>query len=605
MMSDNEFCLVNIEELLERTKALDSDLLIIQDREDTKKITLHNLIASMVKDDELPDTARLYSSKKLDRLINDLKTYTEESIGKTESTVKDLQENSVTKKEFNETITELDNRKLESDDLDPINNTLAGKRNINTPIKSSELDTSDDEYKIKMANLSEEVLNAIAGDAPVSMAEVPVGGWVSRHIANRAIISTKLGPYYRYRGFITEDSVNTIKDDGIYLLGPNVKDLPKYVYNDSNLRVMEVTRFGESGNYIKQEIDYYDNTEPRPRYVRKGVADRIQAIDFCEEWDITTNFKVDSHLLDAGFDNKGIIEKGNIFDIEESGSYYIMDGVTGTPDVSKAYTLVVTRHGNTIVYQLKEISNDYALSYVAEKFLTSNGIPSIKGWHNINKINKSKFDGERLLIFGDGISLGVGASNFKNSYAQLLKSEYGFTVWNNSLAEATVGNYGDSDCTNRSVLTQIGECSLNDNCKYSIIFAGTEDWFKAKGEIGKINDFGDTTFYGAMNKSIRLLTDYVPTMKILLVTPLFRSRQEPGDNLNCDDYPVNYTYLSAYRDAIINIGKKYHFPVLNLFDNCCINKYNSSTYLLDGLYPNDRGHKLISEQIYNCMNMYF
>ena len=99
MMSDNEFCLVNIEELLERTKALDSDLLIIQDREDTKKITLHNLIASMVKDDELPDTARLYSSKKLDRLINDLKTYTEESIGKTESTVKDLQENSVTKKE--------------------------------------------------------------------------------------------------------------------------------------------------------------------------------------------------------------------------------------------------------------------------------------------------------------------------------------------------------------------------------------------------------------------------------------------------------------------------------------------------------------------------
>ena len=605
-MSDNEFSLVNIEELLERTKALDSDLLIIQDKDDTKKITLQNLIRSMIKDDELPGEVRLYSSKKLNDLIEEFKQSTLESVTGVTGDIKDLREKSATKKELDEVVKDLDNRKIESKDLDPINNTLEGKRDTNVPIKSSELDTSDDDYKIKLANLSEEVLNAITGDAPISMADVPVGGWVSRHIANKAIISTKLGSYYRYRGFITEDSVNTIKDDGIYLLGPDVKDLPKYNSKDSNLRVMEVTRFGESGNYIKQEIDYYDNTDPRPRYIRKGVADRIQSIDFYEVWDINNNLKVDSHLLSEEFDNKGIVEKGNIFDIEESGSYYIMPGVTGTPDKSKPYTLIVTRHGNTIIYELMETTNDYTLLFISQKFLASNGIPIVTPWHSINKSNKSKFDGEKLLIFGDGISYGNGASKLgTTSYASILKHEYGFTVQNNSINEATVGNYGDSLCTNKSILTQISQCSLNDRCKYAIIFAGTEDWKQAKGDIGKINDFGDTTFYGAMNKSIRLLFDYVPGIKILLVTPLFRSRQDPGDNMNCDDYPVNYIYLKEYSDAIINIGKKYHLPVLDLFNNCCINKYNSSYYLADGLYPNDIGHKLIADQIFNCMNTYF
>lgn len=606
MSKQNEYSFIYIQELTELFKALESDLLIIQDKDDTKKITLQNLILSIIKDDELPGPARLYSSEKIQKMIDNFTIENDKTISGALEDINILKENSVTKKLLEEIIKELDAKKLEEKDLEGIINTLAGKRDKNVPITSADLDTSDDVFKIKLANLSEEVLNAMAGDAPVTLPAVPPGGWSSRHIANRAIISTKLATTYRYKGFITEDSVNNIIDDGIYLLGPETKDLPKYIPSDINLRLMEVTRYGESGHYIKQEIEYLNNTDIRPRYVRKGVTSNISIIKFHEEWDITNNYKIDSHVLADNYDSKGIIESGNIFDVEASGSYFVMKGVTGTPNTDRAYTLTISRHENTIIYELLETNDDYALMYVSQKFLRSSGIPTITPWHSINKLNKSKFDGKKLLIYGDDISYGIGASKLRyTSYGALMRSEYGFVVENHALADATLGNYNDITCENRSVLTQIGSSTINDTHNYCIIFVGTNDWLKPGTEVGKIDDYCDITFYGAFNKALRMLYTYAPKLKIILVTPTFRARQEYSDNKNSDDYPIGYIYLREYVDAIINIGKKYHIPVVNLYDNMGINKYNNQSYLPDGAHPNDDGHRKIANMIYEHMNLYF
>ena len=604
-LCDYDLTLINIQNLIERINAIDSDLLIIQDAEDTKKITLQNLVLSMIKDTELPGEARLYSSKKINELIEDLRNTALKDVSGVVADIERLNQDKLDKTEFEEKINELDERKLENDDLDPIYHVLETKRNIQDPIKGTELDVSDDQYKIKLANLAQEVLDAMTGNTPVTAVGAPEGGWQSRHIANRAIISTKLHDYYRYKGFITNMSVNSIITDGVYLLGPDVQDLPKYEKDDDNLRLMEVTRFGENGSYVKQVIEYFNNTELRPKYVRKGTASVLYTVDFAEEWDINSNYKVDSSLLGDEFSNRGVIESGNIFDTEICGSYYVMAGVTGTPDTTKAYTLDITKYNNTTNYLLKETTKDYCLMYVSEKFIASNGLPSVTPWHSINKLNKSKFDGKRLLIFGDGISYGIGASALTTtSYAGLLKSEYGFVVQNNALGDATAGNYNDITCQNKSLLTQISATKIDDTCDYAIIFIGTNDWRYAKGDIGKINDFGDLTFLGALNRAMVDLLENAPLMKILLVTPMYRERQDYGDGKNSDDYPVNYIYLSEYCDAVKRIGERYHVPVLDLYNMAGINKYNSSLYFADGLHPNDTGHKLIADQIYNIMNLY-
>lgn len=600
-----DLSLINIQDLIEKKNAIDSDLLIIQDQDDTKKIALQDLVLSIIKDNELPGEARLYSSKKINELIEEIKNGSLKDLTGLVADLERLEEEKVGHTEFQEKLNEVDNRKLERDDLDPIYSALETKRNIQDPIKGTELDISDDRYKIKLANLAQEVLDAMTGDTPVTAVGCPEGGWQSRHIANRAIISTKLHDFYRYKGFITDMSVNSIITDGVYLLGPEVQDLPKYDKDDDNLRLLEVTRFGENGKYVKQVIEYFNNADLRPKYVRKGVASVLYTVDFAEEWDISSNYKVDSHLLGDEYSNRGVIESGNIFDIEVVGSYYIMKGVTGTPDTSKAYTLDVSKYNNTTSYLLKETTKDYCLMWVSEKFISSNGLPNVTPWHSINKLNKSKFDGKRLLIFGDGISYGIGASALSTtSYAGLLKSEYGFVVQNNALGDATAGNYGDITCQNKSLLTQINSTKIDDTCDYAIIFIGTNDWRYAKGDIGKNNDFGDLTFYGAMNMAMVNLLEKAPLMKILLVTPMYRERQDYGDNKNSDDYAVNYIYLREYCDAVKRIGEMYHVPVLDLYNMAGINKYNSSLYFADGLHPNDTGHKLIADQIYNIMNLY-
>ena len=91
-MSNQDFTLVNLEELTERFKALDTDILMIQDKDDTKKITLLNLILSMIKDEETPGEAKLYSSKKIDEIIEAFKKSIKETVTGMEGDVKNLKE---------------------------------------------------------------------------------------------------------------------------------------------------------------------------------------------------------------------------------------------------------------------------------------------------------------------------------------------------------------------------------------------------------------------------------------------------------------------------------------------------------------------------------
>lgn len=604
--NEKEYSLVNIAELIAKKEATDTDILLIQDEEDTKKITLQNLILSIIKDNELPGEARIYSSQKMDQLFKQFVSDTQMTVTGMEKDVEDLKLNKVEQAVFEAAIKLIEEGKLSQEDLEPINNLLEEKRDINVPIKSEDLDTSDDEYKIKLANLSQEVLDAMIGDTPVAFPTVPEGGWLSRHIANRSIISTKLADTYRYKGLITDMTVNSITADGIYLLGSDVKDLPKYIDTDKNLCMLEVTRFGESGKYIKQEIEYYDNAEQRPRYIRKGVTTRIHTVPFEEVWDVGTAFKVDSHLLADEYNNRGVIDSGNIFDLEASGSYYITKNVTGLPKPNIDYILDIDAYGMTIIYTLKEVNKNYALIYVSSKVKLTAGVPTVTPWHSINKMNKSKFDGKKVLIFGDGISYGIGASSLSTtSYATLLKSQYGFVVQNNALGDATAGNYGDITCINRSLLTQIDNATIDDTCDYCIIFIGTNDWRFAKGDVGKVTNFDESTFCGSMNVALRSIFQFAPKIKPILVTPLYRSRQNYDDNKNSDDYPVNYIFLREYVDAVKAIGQYNHVPVIDLYNNLCINRYNDKFYLDDGVHPNDNGHKAICDQIFNHMSLYF
>ena len=141
---------------------------------------------------------------------------------------------------------------------------------------------------------------------------------------------------------------------------------------------------------------------------------------------------------------------------------------------------------------------------------------------------------------------------------------------------------------------------------YAMIFIGAEDYRSGMAPIGNNDYKNDTTFKGALNTAIEMIQEKCPSVKIMLITPIFRSSTEPGDGLDCDTNIVNDKYLREFANAMVDIGKLNHVPCLNLFDECMINNYNSGVYLNDnGVYPNDKGHALLAEKIQNGFNRYY
>ena len=603
-MSTDNTNSVDISLLNSKRKATDEDILMIQDQFDTKKIKFLDLVLSCISDSELPAPYRLFSSEKVNDLLSEYQTWVQQNTTSYDARIEQLEKNSATDKKLTELFKELDSVKIEQDDLEPLNQALSGKRNISDLINCDDLDTSSDDVKIKLANLSKEVIDAITGNTPVNVTAAPIGGWGTAYISNYAITSTKLDHKYRYRGFITEGHINDIIDDGLYLIGNKIEGLP--VHEDDigdEIRILEVSRINE---YIIQTIRYIGQTDIRPFFTRSGKLTRIHTLEFEENYNISNNLKITSDLMGDSYSDRGIIEKGNLYDIIAVGSYFVKAGVKNTPDITKDFYVDITKHNEQYIYVAKEIDRAHCLIYISMVYPNSAGLGTSTEWFRINTMNKSEYDGRKLTIFGDGISFGIGADSItNNSYSSLLSSKYGFVVSNHSIAEATMGNYDNDILKEKSIITQVKNAKLETD-DIILIFAGTNDYANTRAEIGYNDDNTDKTFKGSLNIIIQNILSKNPKAKILFITPMYRARLQLGDNKDCDSTSVAYRYLKDYCDAIEEIANlHYHIPVLNLLNTCMINKYNYTTYLKDGLYPNDEGHELLCEKIYNAIRLYY
>lgn len=135
-----------------------------------------------------------------------------------------------------------------------------------------------------------------------------------------------------------------------------------------------------------------------------------------------------------------------------------------------------------------------------------------------------------------------------------------------------------------------------DTVDYITIFFGTND-YGGDIPIGNDDDTDGSTFKGAVNKVIKTLGKSVPHIKIMFITPFYRSRFTSGDNKDSDNF-VNAAgaKLNDYVLAIEELAEKNHIPVLNMMKESGINKYNSEKYLSDGLHPNTFGYTYLAEQ---------
>lgn len=592
-----------IRDLLEKKVIEESDIMIIEDSDNTKRVTVENFVKSITKDDDIPTRYRIYSSEKVQSMIDDLETFLEDGVGETHRLVEELDKSKADRIELvnlkDALILEL-NKMANSDKMIEM---IESKRDKNIKITVDDLDTSSDEVKLGLDNFKTEVLDYMIGGRPIPSNRPPKGGWVTEDIADRAINFRKLADDYRYGGHFIEGNINEFVKDGIYTLGSKVLGLPKEDEDDENqVRLLTVTV--TENNIIKQVVEYVNDLKYRPIYRRVATRNRLRVTEFIRVEEINNKFKAHRDLLSDDFNNCGELSGCDIFTITKEGHYLTDNTVTNMPTFG-TYEVDIRKFGDRLVYQAIGMGNTRCDVYQSMQYYTTGMNPVNTPWFNISSFSRSKFEGKTVHLFGDGIIFGLGSSDIPNkSIPALLGSKYGMRVINNALGDATAGAYDDESLAERSLVTQIALDPMDD-ADYAIIMIGTHDWDSAKSDIGKDTSETDIHFKGALNIAIQHILAKNARTKILLVTPIFRSRIKIGDGKNSDEFARNDLYLKDFADAIKDIAEIYHLPCADLFNTSGINKYCSAGYLKDGLYLNDAGQELVADKIMDAMNLYY
>ena len=598
-----------VSDLLEKTSLDDTDILILEDTENTKKVLFRNLRASLIDDKESPANYRIYSSEKVQSLIDEVLQAIIDNTGDMKGDIEDLKTDKVTYKDLNIAITKLDDKKLDKTSLDPVIQELEGTRKISEPITGKDLAYGTEDEKIHLQHLGSDILDAMTGKTEVSIPSVPTGGWTGDDLANGSIGALKLKKDFMYRGSYPEGDLNRLVETGYYEVAATVRGVPHYGDDMDETRLLEVIRYGVDSKYIIQRVYYKEESdEPRPYFERKGLFNKLSILEFHPHFEVTENNKVESDLLGDHYNNRGVLTEGNLFEIDVDGNYLCEATVKNLPTADK-YMVNIRTFDEYKEYEAKLADIDGCITYTCYEYYTSNHSLVRTDWWNSTNVSKSKFDGKSLHIFGDGISYGLGSSDvLSKAYPAILNKKYGWKIYNHALSDATAGNYGDELLQQRSLLTQIDSStglSVEEEV-YILIFIGAEDYRSGMASMGNDDTKNDITFKGALNTAIEKLMTKAPRCKIMFVSPVYRSSTEPGDGLDCDTNLINDKYLREFAEGVVSIAKVNHIPCLNLFDECMINKYNSGIYLnTDGVYPSDDGHAMIAEKIQDGFERFY
>ena len=229
------------------------------------------------------------------------------------------------------------------------------------------------------------------------------------------------------------------------------------------------------------------------------------------------------------------------------------------------------------------------------------------------------YNGKTAAFFGDSITAGVGASAPENNYVTRLSRKLGLRDFHNA---------GASGTTLAEETTSPTGCSFrhftDKNCRGAdlvTVMLGINDFNVCVKDVHTMGEFleeSDKTVYGALRrwceKVVQLqATPSCKNTKFFFITPVPGGWNRSVDSTARKLYDqskrnINGWTLRDYCEAMVKTCAHYQIPVLDL------NRYGSIYYksaddntmtdnFKDGLHPNDAGHALIAEDLYQLLLM--
>ena len=208
--------------------------------------------------------------------------------------------------------------------------------------------------------------------------------------------------------------------------------------------------------------------------------------------------------------------------------------------------------------------------------------------------------GKKVVILGDSITEGVGASKQENRYTDVFARISGAKVYNYGIGGTRIaperddrGEIWDRDFVRRADETEKDADAV-------VIFGGTNDFGHGDAPLGHCGDTTAETFYGAVYVLFKKMIERSPMAQFVIMTPLHRMSEDVEINergLRCEK-------LKRYVDAIKEVAEYFSLPVLDLWTNSGMQPHVDvirEKLMPDGLHPSDLGHARIAEKLYNFM----
>ncbi len=205
----------------------------------------------------------------------------------------------------------------------------------------------------------------------------------------------------------------------------------------------------------------------------------------------------------------------------------------------------------------------------------------------------------KINFLGDSITAGTGSSTREKRYVNIVGTTLGCEVRNygvsgtrfarqKTLSESAAYDY-DFQMRMEVMFAMDGDADK------VFVFGGTNDFDHGDVAIGDTDSRDPYTFCGGLNTIIEYLLGRYGREKIcfLLPTPRF----------NQDKIPLRKQGIGAPLDVYVKIMKDrlelYKIDYIDLFHGCLPVPQTDTgdEYTIDGLHPNDNGHRFIADKI--------
>lgn len=413
-------------------------------------------------------------------------------------------------------------------------------------------------------------------------------------IGSEIIITNELGEI-----FTSYDSINRNKNiDGQLITDKTLRTSPSLKFLTTNNLIKK--EYILDNKYIQSSTGKVDNLanslvvfipiEPNKKYVFSSQTALNQGFYKCISFVTENGITVVAKSSDVSTENCVVEEITN-------GGYKILE----YPDSAKYVAIVLGRNHikDNLQLQFEEGIEATAYSGYGLDFDEMRNDISINRDNIITLLAQvsnattipSRWAGKRYIALGDSITDENYTPNIK--YPTMMNDSFAFSSWINkaksgqSMGLSSSGNYFSKATGEYNSI----DWSIYDLATFAL---GTND-HGLDVPVGTIDSTDINNFYGAWNVVLSYIFNANPQIRIVLLTPFQKNAM---NNANSGGH-ILYDYVNA----IINIGKKYSCPVINLFNEAGINNVNKGTYTSDGLHLNALGHnyagKYIISQIRN------